>query len=186
MTTFTLNSELNGIEIRFTEKPAAETLESLKSNGFRWHNKKKLWYAKQSPERLAIAKRITGNAEAAEPEQKSTAKAKAEKKNKFGVKVGDVFCNAWGWEQTNVDFWQVIKLKGTTQIVLKAINREYRAIAPMQGMVKPVKDSFTSHYEGEIIRKTVKGTEENPYCNMNHGLLTLTTWDSEHHETSYY
>ncbi|MBM6828476.1 hypothetical protein H9X84_02365 [Anaerotignum lactatifermentans] len=53
-------------------------------------------------------------------------------------------------------------------------------------MVKPLKDSFTSHYAGEEIRKTVKGTKEHPYCSMDHGLLCKTDWNTEHNETSYY
>ena len=46
-TNVTLNNEKNGIEIRFEGKPAAEIIESLKANGFRWSNKQKMWYAKQ-------------------------------------------------------------------------------------------------------------------------------------------
>ena len=60
MAIYTLNAEHNGVEIRFTEKPAPEVLDALKSAGFRWHGKKKLWYAKQSPDRLALAEKLTG------------------------------------------------------------------------------------------------------------------------------
>lgn len=58
--TYALNAELNGIEISFTEKPASEILHALKALGFRWHNVKKLWYAKQNAERLALAEKIAG------------------------------------------------------------------------------------------------------------------------------
>ena len=58
MTTLILNNELNGIEIKFTEKPSSETLEALKTNGFHWHRVKKLWYAKNTPERLQIAQTV--------------------------------------------------------------------------------------------------------------------------------
>lgn len=57
---YEINEELNGIEITFEEKPAAETLEALKGAGFRWHRAKKVWYAKQNPERLALAQSIAG------------------------------------------------------------------------------------------------------------------------------
>ena len=59
MTALTLNQELNGIEIKFDCKPVSEVLNTLKSNGFRWHGKKKVWYAKQTPERLELAKTIS-------------------------------------------------------------------------------------------------------------------------------
>lgn len=58
MANYTLNQELNGIEIKFEAKPAAATLDSLKSAGFRWHRAKKVWYAKQTADRIALAESI--------------------------------------------------------------------------------------------------------------------------------
>lgn len=52
------NTEKNGIELSFTEKPDTDTLTALKANGFRWHNKRKIWYAKKTEERLEIAETI--------------------------------------------------------------------------------------------------------------------------------
>lgn len=111
--------------------------------------------------------------------------------NKYGVKVGDVFYNSWGYEQTNIDFYEVVKLRGKTQIVLRAIGSEIvRTLGFASYMVKPVKGAWTSHYLGEEIVKTVKlfnyyGKEE-IYCNADHGLLYKTDWDKEYNETSYH
>lgn len=55
---FTLNDEHNGIEISFNGKPAQETIDQLKVNGFRWHRFKKVWYAKQSSDRLTFAESL--------------------------------------------------------------------------------------------------------------------------------
>jgi hypothetical protein len=55
MCNVTLNNELKGIELSFTSKPEESILAAIKSNGFRWHNVKKIWYAKQSKERLQFA-----------------------------------------------------------------------------------------------------------------------------------
>lgn len=64
MTTLTINKELNGIEVIFESKPAQEIIDSLKNNGFRWHRAKKLWYTKNTVERLALAESIAdGKAE---------------------------------------------------------------------------------------------------------------------------
>lgn len=52
MPNITLNSEKNGIEVRFDSKPAAEIISGLKANGFRWSSKQKMWYAKQTAERM--------------------------------------------------------------------------------------------------------------------------------------
>ena len=55
-----MNSEKNGIEIRFGGKPAAEIIESLKANGFRWSGKQKMWYAKQTEETITFANSLNG------------------------------------------------------------------------------------------------------------------------------
>ena len=55
-----LNEEKNGIEIRFDGKPEAEVIESLKSNGFRWSGKQKMWFAKQTDERIQFANSLNG------------------------------------------------------------------------------------------------------------------------------
>lgn len=49
-----INNEKNGVELRFDCKPEESILDILRDNGFRWSNKQKMWYAKQSPERMAI------------------------------------------------------------------------------------------------------------------------------------
>jgi len=56
MTTITMNTEKNGIEVRFESKPNSSTLEILKANGFRWSGKQKMWYAKYTDERFEIVK----------------------------------------------------------------------------------------------------------------------------------
>lgn len=58
MCKYNLNQELNGIELSFEAKPAAEVIASVKAHGFRWSPKNKIWYAKQSAERLEFAKSL--------------------------------------------------------------------------------------------------------------------------------
>ena len=62
MAQININKELNGIEIIFEGKPDATTLDALKANGYRWHRVKKLWYAKNTAERLALAESLTESA----------------------------------------------------------------------------------------------------------------------------
>lgn len=70
MTTLAINKELNGIEVIFESKPAQAVIDSLKNNGFRWHRVKKLWYAKNTAERLALAERIADAKEESKKEVK--------------------------------------------------------------------------------------------------------------------
>lgn len=52
------DDEHNGIEIYFEEKPSEDTLEILKSNGWRWHRQKKCWYTINSASNLKTANEI--------------------------------------------------------------------------------------------------------------------------------
>lgn len=54
------NEEHKGIEVVFPSSPKAEIRTALKSNGFRWHNTKKMWFAKETKERLALVKSLVG------------------------------------------------------------------------------------------------------------------------------
>lgn len=64
---YMINSELNGIEIYFDEKPGDIIRDELKKNRYRWNGRKKCWYAKQTDTALQLAEQLTtGRAEAAE------------------------------------------------------------------------------------------------------------------------
>lgn len=107
--TYALNADNNGIEITFSGKPSEQIREQIKKAGYRWHKIKKVWYAKQTEARLKLAESISsGQVNEITPEP-----AKKEKVNKYGVMVGDIFSASWGYEQTNVNFFQVIELVGT-------------------------------------------------------------------------
>lgn len=58
MCKITINQELNGIELSFEKKPSAAMLEEIKKQGFRWHHVKKIWYAKQTAERVTFAESL--------------------------------------------------------------------------------------------------------------------------------
>lgn len=41
--------------------------------------------------------------------------------NKFGVKVGDIFKASWGYDDTNTDFFQVVKLCGAESVRVREV-----------------------------------------------------------------
>ncbi len=53
--TVTENEARNGVEIRFPEKPPAETIIALRKQGFRYSSRQKLWYAQRTEGRKAFA-----------------------------------------------------------------------------------------------------------------------------------
>lgn len=141
-----INKELNGIEIYFNVYPLNATCETLKNNGFRWNHKKGCWYARQSMTAESVAdicadtsiaeyKRIATAAgeevhEIKKSEAKQTAKKDSKKTatktaaNKYGIKKGDFFSMSWGYEQTNVTYFQVVELVGTCSARIKEVYPE--------------------------------------------------------------
>lgn len=147
------NEEVKGLEIYFKEKPDYSVIKKLKSLGFRWHSKKLCWYIKKAL--LENGKTV-----------------KREKENALGVRVGDVFYSSWGYEQTNISFYVVTKLKGTQFVYLKkcALEKTYEDYESYNGMARdvafdPKKVSIIDDTE-EILKK-VKGTKDQMYIGVD-------------------
>jgi len=114
--TITANTEFNSLEITFDEKPSETIRKALKDLKYRWHSVKKIWYGYSDKETLE--KVLAGDNTPAETHKTK----KAERtENIFGVKVGDVFESSWGYEQTNVDFFQVIALVGEKSVRVREV-----------------------------------------------------------------
>lgn len=60
VTNWRRNEEHKGIEIEFAEKPSPEVRQRLKDAKFKWHRVYRIWYAKESPQTLAVAQAIAG------------------------------------------------------------------------------------------------------------------------------
>ena len=98
------NNEKKGIEVYFESKPSSETIKKLKTNGWRWHSVKKCWYAKETEKNIDFVKTLTN-------QEVKSSEEKEERVNIYGIKVGDVFYSSWGYDQTNVNFFQVVEIK---------------------------------------------------------------------------
>lgn len=59
MLNITLNTEKNGIELRFDTKPDTNIITAIKEAGFRWSGKQRMWYAKQDDNTVALANQIS-------------------------------------------------------------------------------------------------------------------------------
>lgn len=59
------NEDRDGIELRFTEKPAGAARDELKARGWRWNRRDACWYIRHSDEELAwVSERFALTAEA--------------------------------------------------------------------------------------------------------------------------
>lgn len=118
----TPNEAFKSLEITFNGKPSEAVRDALKALRYRWHGVKKVWYGYSDAEtvKTAIENAMKGI--------KTTAKTKTatvtEKVNKYGVKVGDIFSMSWGYDQTNVDFFQVVKVCGESSVRVREVSPE--------------------------------------------------------------
>lgn len=113
--TITENKQFNSIEIKFDEKPNKAITDGLKALRFRWHSVKGIWYGYKARE--TVEKVLNGQ----EVKTDKNTATKGEIVNKYGVKVGDIFEASWGYEQTNVNFLQVVKLCGESSVRVREV-----------------------------------------------------------------
>lgn len=53
-----INPDFDGVEVYFPTKPSEEARAALKAAGYRWHSKKKCWYAKNTEKHLQALRAI--------------------------------------------------------------------------------------------------------------------------------
>lgn len=116
----TANEAFKSFEISFDEKPSEAVREALKALRYRWHSVKKIWYGYSDEKTVREAIENAEGVKAGKVEKKAV--KVAEKVNKYGVKVGDVFEMSWGYEQTQVDFFQVVSLAGESSVRVVHVN----------------------------------------------------------------
>jgi len=58
------------------------------------------------------------------------------------LKVGDILEASWGYDQTNIDHFQVVKLVGKRMVEIRKIGQQSHEDGFMQGECVPVRDAF--------------------------------------------
>lgn len=112
------------------------------------------------------------------------AKYAADKKKPNEMKVGDIMYDSWGWEQTNIDWYEVVDVKGSF-VVLKQLNCkivESNGHSSMSGNSMPIPGSYrlTLDKEETIRRKISHGNICKPlsfsYCKKWDGTPKYCSW----------
>lgn len=113
--TITVNPDYNSTEINFTEKPDEATRTLLKANRFRWHGVKKVWYGYLTPE--AVTALLNGETTTTAPQAtRSSAPV-----NKYGLKVGDILTDSFGYNMTIVEYYKVTEILTPTNVKIVRI-----------------------------------------------------------------
>lgn len=109
---------------------------------------------------IAFMEQYIAGLESAE-ERKAERKAKRDAERKAAqesVKEGDIYVASWGWEQTNVDAYQVVAKKGASVVLREIALRSIEGSEQfMSDRVVPVKNAFI----GEEFKKRIAGKHIN-------------------------
>lgn len=88
--------------------------------------------------------------------QKAHADRMAERKTQreapSTLKVGDVLVSSWGYDQTNVDFYEVTAIVGKNMVEIRPI----AGTTPDKGSDRGMATAVKGHYVGPAMRKHVK------------------------------
>jgi len=108
-----------------------------------------------------------------------TKNRRAEHNGGHTLEVGDVLSGSWGYDQTNVDFYQIMEVPSKCFVTARKIGGETVRETGSAIFVKPVKDSFC----GEA--KRYKAGPDNHITIASYLHPSKTGWNDEHYETHW-
>jgi hypothetical protein len=98
-------------------------------------------------------------------ERKNQAKAsKAVASANHGVKVGDVFRSSWGYDQTNIDYYEVVAVTGKTATICRISCLSEETLS-MQGECVPLLGAFIGKPFKKLIQK--RSVDSYAYFNLS-------------------
>lgn len=80
------------------------------------------------------------------------ASRRAERSKPHTLQVGSILSSSWGYDQTNVDFYQVVGLTGKQTVLLRKIAQNATEDSYMSGYTVPSPGQFVGN---EVLRKRV-------------------------------
>lgn len=100
---------------------------------------------------------------------------------RHNIKIGDVFVYSWGYDQTNIEYYQVTATTDKTVTIREIksgdVENDYMM---MTGKSTAIKDTFI----GEPMRKTPYFSSGQWRLNMSYGICS--PWDGKPQRYSYY
>ncbi|MCB0744314.1 MAG: hypothetical protein KDC67_10450 [Ignavibacteriae bacterium] len=121
-----------------------------------WNNSKAMSGPYYYLSKDARDKKLGDLIEVAEYKEKEKAeRARRKRENRVSADVGQLFYTSWGYDQTNVDFYQVLEKIGKATVLLQEIGSEYTDND--YGRVKPRPDKkFGEPFRARICEYGIK------------------------------
>lgn len=112
--------------------------------------------------------------------EKLKAEQRAERQAfRHGFEIGDILYCSWGYEQTNIEFWQVIA-KTSKTVTFREIRQTKEANAFMSGTCMPIKDDFIGDGYTRPVRPDRNGKGMVKFAETAGGMMRyLWAWDGK-------
>lgn len=122
--------------------------------------------------------------------KESEERRRREREAAASVAVGDVFVTSWGYEQTNVDYFEVVEKHGQYVTVRPIASHTVEDTGWMQRTVEAVPGCYLDKCalidDAPSARRKVKGTAGRPCIDLQ-DFAQAVIWDGKpDHESSYY
>lgn len=128
----------------------------LAAVAFQGRSQKPLWQFSYNNE-ARRKQRIDDTVKSYQASQKGKADASAAKKAfTHEYKVGDILVSSWGYDQTNVDFYQVIKVPSGKSIVIQKVGKKIVKDLGHTVHVVPAPNAFASGSKAKTVRVSVR------------------------------
>ena len=107
------------------------------------------------------------------------------KQVQHSFKVGDILASSWGYEQTNVDLYQVVELNGVSMVTVKRVDLPVKRLDAISGMSEDI--SFVLPMPGTIVAtddaKPIKRKVKNFYKDKrpDGDLIEITSYENAYH-----
>lgn len=105
--------------------------------------------------------RIKALIEGRKAHAEAKAKAKAERNKPHSLKIGDILDCSWGYDQTNIDFYEVVKVVGKNTVEIRKVSSVCTKSEPPCDYVVPNKGC----YIGDPMRKRVNAAHNSVTMN---------------------
>lgn len=131
----------------------------------------------------AFKENLSRNIARREAEKAEKVMAKKALINPF--KVGDMFYDSWGYEQTNIDFYQVTGVTPKAVKVRRIAGKSVESAGFMSEYVSPVKNAFIGEEETKVLQVMTGMNGVTVYIKSRHGWISPIQEGERKLETSY-
>lgn len=95
------------------------------------------------------------------------------------LKTGDILYSSWGYDQTNIDYYEVVRVKSKKTVVLRQLNKTTTETGFMSGETLPNRGKYLGK---ALVKRVSEGNKVKieKYCG------TASVWDGKAKSCSWY